>query len=81
MLDLKPGYVDDPTRAVYNHLWLIGDTSALSVALQSQADDLAEVAPVTSGSGASSVAPPSGAPESQPAPNPQKPKDQSANQP
>ena len=81
LLDLKPGYVDDPTRAVYNHLWLIGDTSALSVALQSQADDLAEVAPVTSGSGAGSVVPPSGASESQPAPNPQKPEDQSANQP
>ena len=81
LLDLKPGYVDDPTRAVYNHLWLIGDTSALSVALQSQADDLAEVAPVTSGSGAGSVVPPSGASESRPAPNPQKPEDQSANQP
>jgi hypothetical protein len=52
LLDLKPGYVDDPTRAVYNHIWLIGDTSALSVDLQGEVDDLAEVAPVTSGSGA-----------------------------
>ncbi len=34
LLDLKPGYADDPTRAVYNHIWLIGDTSALSVDLQ-----------------------------------------------
>ncbi len=52
LLDLKPGYDEDPTRALYNHIWLIGDTSALSVDLQGEVDDLAEVAPVTSGSGA-----------------------------
>jgi hypothetical protein len=66
LLDLKPGYEDDPTRALYNHLWLIGDTSALSVDFQAQVDEIAEVAPVTSGSGASSLTPPPGTPESQP---------------
>ena len=65
LLDLKPGYEDDPTRALYNHIWLIGDTSALSIDLQAELDDLAEVAPVTSGSG-STVGPPPGVPESQP---------------
>ena len=25
LLDVKPGYVGDPTRAVYNHVWVIGD--------------------------------------------------------
>ena len=25
LLDVKPGYVADPTRAVYNHVWVIGD--------------------------------------------------------
>jgi hypothetical protein len=65
LLDLKPGYEGDPTRAIYNHVWLIGDTSALSVDLQAEVDDLAEVAPVTSGSG-SALGPPPGAPESQP---------------
>ena len=25
----SPGYMDDPTRAVYNHVWLIGDTTAI----------------------------------------------------
>jgi hypothetical protein len=66
LLDLKPGYADDPTRAVYNHIWLIGDTSALSVDLQGTVDDLAEVAPVTSGTGAPE--PPTGGdePESEP---------------
>jgi hypothetical protein len=66
LLDLKPGYADDPTRAVYNHIWLIGDTSALSVDLQGEVDDLAEVAPVTSGSGAPQTDSGAGQPESEP---------------
>jgi hypothetical protein len=49
LLDVKPGYADDPTRAVYNHVWLIGDQDAISVPFQSRIDDLAEVAPVQSG--------------------------------
>jgi len=65
LLDLKPGYEDDPTRALYNHVWLIGDTSAVSVDLQAEADELAEVTRITSGSG-ESVDPAQGAPESQP---------------
>jgi ell wall binding domain 2 (CWB2) len=51
LLDVKPGYVDDPTRAVYNHVWLIGDQNAISVGFQSQIDDLAEVVQVRSGTG------------------------------
>jgi hypothetical protein len=51
LLDLKPGYESDPTRAVYNHVWLIGDTAAISVDFQSQVDEFAEVAPVSSGTG------------------------------
>ena len=66
LLDLKPGYQGDPTRAVYNHVWLIGDDSALSTAFQARVDQLAEVAPVTSGSGSSELGPPPGTPESQP---------------
>jgi hypothetical protein len=66
LLDLKPGYENDPTRAVYNHVWLIGDTGALSVDFQAQVDELAEVAPVSSGTGGDSVAPPPGTPESSP---------------
>jgi hypothetical protein len=58
LLDLKPGYLGDPTRAVYNHVWLIGDEEAISVPFQAQLDELAEVAPVRSGSGQS----PPGAP-------------------
>ncbi|MDQ3759888.1 MAG: cell wall-binding repeat-containing protein [Actinomycetota bacterium] len=51
LLDLKPGYEDDPTRAVYNHLWVIGDKEALAVDAQVELDEIAEVAPVESGTG------------------------------
>jgi putative cell wall binding repeat protein len=61
LLDVKPGYVDDPTRAVYNHIWLIGDQDAISVGFQSQVDDLAEVVQVRSGGGGA-LAPPPGTP-------------------
>jgi hypothetical protein len=66
LLDLKPGYDDDPTRALYNHVWLIGDTDALSVDFQVQIDQLAELAPVTSGSGATGLVPGPGTVESSP---------------
>jgi ell wall binding domain 2 (CWB2) len=66
LLDVKPGYERDPTRALYNHLWLIGDGSAISVDFQAQVDEIAEVAPVSSGSGPTSLSPPPGTPESQP---------------
>lgn len=46
LLDIQPGYQSDPVRGVYNHAWLIGDESALSVDLQSQLDALLEIVPV-----------------------------------
>ena len=51
LLDLKPGYQNDPTRAVYNHVWVIGDSGAISVDLQAQVDDLAELVKIRSGAG------------------------------
>jgi hypothetical protein len=63
LLDVKPGYADDPTRAVYNHIWLMGDATAMSVPFQSQVDDLAELVPIRSGSGQAQFgAPPGTAP-------------------
>lgn len=59
LLDIKPGYVSDPTRAVYNHVWIIGDQATISVGFQAQVDDLAELAPVRSGTGTSVKPPPS----------------------
>jgi ell wall binding domain 2 (CWB2) len=65
LLDLKPGYLDDPTRAFYNHVWVIGDEAAVSVALQAQVDELAELAKVKSGAGGSVLGPPPGTPDAE----------------
>ncbi|MCW3066654.1 MAG: hypothetical protein JWN32_3826 [Solirubrobacterales bacterium] len=46
LLDIQPGYKGDPTRGVYNHGWLIGDGSAISVPTQAAIDHLLEIAPV-----------------------------------
>lgn len=45
--DTQPGFEDDPTRAVFNHVWIIGDTTAMSIAFQAQVDQLTKLAPVT----------------------------------
>jgi hypothetical protein len=50
LLDVKPGYENDPTRAVYNHVWVIGDANTISVGFQAQLDDLAEAVKVGSAS-------------------------------
>lgn len=49
LLDVKPGYRTDPTRALYNHVWIIGDQSAIGVDQQAAIDDLAELALIASG--------------------------------
>src|SRR3954447_7653530 len=46
LLDVQPGYTRDPVRGVYNHGWIIGDESAMSVPFQSQIDALLEIVPV-----------------------------------
>jgi hypothetical protein len=43
MLDVKPGYEEDPTRALYNHVWVIGDQEAIDVNQQAALDQLAEL--------------------------------------
>jgi hypothetical protein len=46
LLDVQPGYTRDPVRGVYNHGWIVGDESAISVSVQSQIDALLEIVPV-----------------------------------
>jgi hypothetical protein len=46
LLDVKPGYTTDPTRAFYNHVWVIGDQEAISVSEQAEIDGLAELAKI-----------------------------------
>ncbi|HWA54145.1 MAG TPA: cell wall-binding repeat-containing protein [Solirubrobacterales bacterium] len=46
LLDIKPGYTTDPTRAFYNHVWVIGSEDAISVNQQAEIDQLAELAKI-----------------------------------
>jgi hypothetical protein len=45
-LDVKPGYTTNPTRAFYNHVWVIGDQEAIDVNQQAQVNALAELAKI-----------------------------------
>jgi len=61
--DTQPGFLDDPSRAVYNHVWLLGDSSAISVPFQAQVDELTKLAPVRPGTGPVELGPTPGQPE------------------
>jgi ell wall binding domain 2 (CWB2) len=65
LLDIKPGYQTDPTRAIYNHAWLIGDTKVLSVSFQAQVDELLELIQIEEGLGEKGLIGPTG-PEREP---------------
>lgn len=45
--EVQPGYRDDPTRALYNHVWVIGDEEAISIEEQGAIDDLAELTQIS----------------------------------
>jgi hypothetical protein len=45
LLDIQPGFTDDPTRGVYNHGWIVGDEAAIGVPAQAEIDRLLEIAP------------------------------------
>jgi putative cell wall binding repeat protein len=47
-LSVQPGYEDDPSQAVYNRAWILGDDKAISVDQQAQLDQLTELIPVQS---------------------------------
>jgi hypothetical protein len=49
LLDIQPGYDEDPVRGVYNHGWMIGDEGAISVDVQARIDALLEIQPVDRG--------------------------------
>ncbi len=49
LLDVKPGYTADPTRAFYNHVWVIGDQEAISVNQQAAIDYTTELGKVQRG--------------------------------
>lgn len=45
-LDIQPGFEDNPNRGVYNSVWILGDQETISVGVQSEIDELAELIPV-----------------------------------
>jgi putative cell wall-binding protein len=45
-LDVKPGYTNDPTRAFYNHVWIVGDTGQIGVQQQAEVNEVAELAKI-----------------------------------
>ena len=51
LLDIQPGYDKDPVRGVYNHGWIMGDESAVSVDVQARIDQLLEIEAVDAGAG------------------------------
>jgi hypothetical protein len=48
LLDIQPGYDENPVRGVYNHGWIVGDRTAVPLATQSAIDDLLEISPIRS---------------------------------
>ena len=48
-LDVKPGYTTNPTRAFYNHVWVIGDQGAIDVNQQAEVNEVAELAKIGGG--------------------------------
>ena len=48
-LDVKPGYTTNPTRAFYNHVWVIGDQEGIDVNQQAEINELAELAKIGAG--------------------------------
>jgi hypothetical protein len=49
LLDVKPGYTSDPTRAFYNRVWVIGDQEAIDVNQQAEVNELAELTRIGGG--------------------------------
>jgi hypothetical protein len=45
-LDVKPGYTTDPTRAFYNHVWIVGNAGQISVEQQAEVNEVAELAKI-----------------------------------
>ena len=45
-LDVQPGYQSNPNAGVFNHVWILGDTNAVSLAAQGRLDTITQLVPV-----------------------------------
>ena len=50
LLDVQPGYEDDPSVGVFNRVWILGDEEAMSVEAQGRVDEVTQLVPVQAGS-------------------------------
>jgi hypothetical protein len=46
LLDVQPGFEDDPSLSVFNHVWILGDQDAVSVEQQARIDEVSTLIPV-----------------------------------
>lgn len=46
LLDVEPGYQKDPSSGVYNRVWILGDTSTISLQAQGRLDEITRLIPV-----------------------------------
>lgn len=46
LLDVQPGFEDDPSLSVYNHVWILGDGDTVSVEQQGRLDEVSALIPV-----------------------------------
>lgn len=46
LLDVQPGYQDDPSSGVYNRVWILGDTKTVSLDAQGRLDQITRLIPV-----------------------------------
>ena len=46
LLDVQPGFEDDPRLSVFNHVWILGDEDTISVEQQGRIDEISSLIPV-----------------------------------
>lgn len=46
LLDVQPGYEDNPSSGVYNRVWILGDPKTISVQAQGRLDQITRLIPV-----------------------------------
>ena len=46
LLDVQPGFENDPDQGVYNRIWILGDDKAVSLDEQGRLDEISELIPV-----------------------------------
>ena len=46
LLDVQPGFEEDPNLAVYNKVWILGDDGTISVAAQGRLNEITKLIPV-----------------------------------